>query len=62
VQFLASEVSRDTYLNLMDHYRPDFLAPHHPPLQRPTTGSEYEAAVRLARRAGLDRLSGITVA
>lgn len=62
VQFLASEVSRDTYFNLMDQYRPDFLAPHHPPLQRPTTHSEYDAAVRLARRAGLHRLSGITVA
>ncbi|MBM3120992.1 MAG: radical SAM protein [Chloroflexi bacterium] len=62
VQFLASEVSRETYLNLMDQYRPAFLARHHPPLQRSTTDSEFDAAVRLARRAGLHRLSGITVA
>ena len=62
VRFLASEISPDTYLNLMDQYRPDFLAPHHPPLQRATTASEFDAAVRLARRASLHRLSGITVA
>jgi len=62
VRFLAAEISPETYLNLMDQYRPDFLASHHPPLQRPTTASEFDAAVRLARRAGLRRLSGITVA
>jgi putative pyruvate formate lyase activating enzyme len=62
LRFLAAEVSRDTYINLMDQYRPDFLAPHHPPLQRATTAPEFDAAVRLARRAGLHRLSGITVA
>jgi putative pyruvate formate lyase activating enzyme len=62
VRFLADEISPRTYLNLMDQYRPDFLAPHLPGLQRPTTAAEFDAAVRLARRAGLDRLSGITVA
>ena len=62
VRFLASEISPDTYLNLMNQYRPDFLAPQYPALHRPTTASEFDAAVRLARRAGLRRLSGITVA
>jgi len=62
VRFLAAEISPETYLNLMDQYRPDFLASQHPALQRPTTTAEFEAAVRLARRAGLRRLSGITVA
>lgn len=62
VRFLADEVSPATYLNLMDQYRPDFLASQHPALQRPITAAEFDAAVRRARAAGLHRLSGITVA
>ena len=61
VRFLASEVSRDTYLNLMDQYRPDFLARGHALLKRPLPNREFRAAVRLAKGAGLRRLSGITV-
>ena len=61
LQFLAAEVSRDTYLNLMDQYHPDFLARDYPPVHRATTSAEFRAAVRLAKRAGLHRLSGISV-
>lgn len=62
VRFLAAEISPDTYLNLMDQYRPAFLSRDHPLLNRPIRASEFRSAVRLARRAGLRRLSGITVA
>lgn len=61
VQFLAEEVSTNTYLNLMDQYRPAYWARAHPALGRPITRREFEAAVQSARRAGLHRLSGITV-
>lgn len=61
VRFLASEVSRDTYLNLMDQYRPAYLAREHPLMKRPLATGEFRAAVRLAKRAGLRRLSGITL-
>jgi putative pyruvate formate lyase activating enzyme len=61
VRFLAAEISRDTYLNLMDQYRPSYLARSHPPLGQPLPPQEFEAAVAMATRAGLRRLSGITV-
>jgi len=57
VRFLASEVSRDTYLNLMDQYRPDYLARGHSLLKRRLTSGEFRSAVRLAKAAGLRRFA-----
>jgi putative pyruvate formate lyase activating enzyme len=56
VQFLATEISRHTYLNLMDQYRPAYKAHHFPDLNRRITRQEYETAIRMARNAGLTRL------
>ena len=56
VQFLATKVSRNTYLNLMDQYRPAYRAHHFPELNRSITRQEYAAAVGAAQRAGLSRL------
>jgi len=55
VRFLA-ELSKDTYLNVMDQYRPCYQAHDLPPLERPITDDEYREAVRLAHEAGLGRL------
>jgi len=54
-RFLAEEVSRDTYINVMDQYRPCYQAHKMAPLDRPITRREYEEAVEAARRAGLHR-------
>jgi putative pyruvate formate lyase activating enzyme len=56
VQFLATEISSNTYLNLMDQYRPAYKAHYFPELNRRITRSEYEAAVKMAWDAGLRRL------
>ena len=56
VQFLATEISPNTYLNLMDQYRPAYKARHFPELSRPITRQEYNSAIEMARDAGLDRL------
>jgi putative pyruvate formate lyase activating enzyme len=60
VRFLAEEISKDTYLNLMDQYHPAYLvrqSPNqYPKLRRPITTQEYEEAVRLAHEAGLHNL------
>jgi putative pyruvate formate lyase activating enzyme len=53
--FLASEISRDTYINIMAQYRPEYLAGEHPPLDRPLSRDEWHEALRLARAAGLHR-------
>lgn len=56
VQFLAEEISKDTYLNLMDQYRPCYQADKHPGLSRRITRREYEEAVQAAHEVGLHRL------
>ncbi len=54
-RFLAEEISRDTYINVMDQYRPCYRAYDLPPLNRPITRAEYEQAVQQAKEAGLHR-------
>jgi putative pyruvate formate lyase activating enzyme len=56
LRFLAEDVSRDTYLNLMDQYRPCYRADELPPLDRPVTREEFARVVAVARRLGLHRL------
>ena len=54
--FLATEISNDTYINVMDQYRPCYRAHQLPPLDRPITAEEYAQALSAARQAGLYRL------
>ncbi len=56
LRFLAEDVSRDTYLNLMEQYRPCYRADELPPLDRPATREEFLRVVAVARRLGLRRL------
>jgi len=55
VGFLADEVSRNTYLNVMAQYRPAYRARSYPEVDRPLTLREYDEAIRLAQEAGLSR-------
>jgi putative pyruvate formate lyase activating enzyme len=54
--FIAEEISRNTYVNIMAQYRPCYRAFDDPPLDRPITRVEHEAALALAARHGLTRL------
>ena len=56
VRFLADQISTDTYINIMDQYRPCYNAAGVPPLNRRITPAEYREAVRMAQEAGLHRL------
>jgi putative pyruvate formate lyase activating enzyme len=56
VQFLVEEISKDTYLNLMDQYRPAYKASQYPQLNRCITPSEYQQALQIALQSGLHRL------
>jgi putative pyruvate formate lyase activating enzyme len=55
-RFLAQEVSKNTYINVMDQYRPCHGAGDLPPLSRRTSREEHEEAVQTARKTGLWRL------
>ena len=56
VRFLAEEISPNTYLNLMDQYRPCYRADDYAELDRPITKSEFGEALNLANRYGLRRV------
>jgi putative pyruvate formate lyase activating enzyme len=58
LEFLAREISTNTYVNLMDQYHPDYKAGGIEPLSRPLRRSEWNEAVALALSAGLTRLDG----
>jgi putative pyruvate formate lyase activating enzyme len=61
VRFIVEEISKNTYVNIMDQYRPCYQAGKHPPLDRRITAREFRDAVDCALKAGLRRLDGITV-
>jgi putative pyruvate formate lyase activating enzyme len=56
LEFIANEISRDTYLNLMDQYQPCYRADEYPEIDRPITAAEFREALDTAARLGLDRL------
>jgi len=56
LRFLAQDVSRNTYVNVMDQYRPCGKAHQYPPIDRRLTNEEFREALRLAEDAGLHRL------
>ncbi len=56
LSFIAHEISTETYLNLMDQYRPCYRADEYPPLDRRPSGAEFREAVLLTKKYGLLRL------
>ena len=55
IDFITDEISIDTYLNVMDQYRPAFQANIYPELNRRITPSEYKEVVDYAFNKGLSR-------
>lgn len=56
IDWIARNLPKDTYLNLMSQYRPMYRAFDYPEIARPLRREEYEQAVRWAREAGLTNL------
>ena len=54
-QFIAGELSTESYLNIMDQYRPCYKAETVPEINRRITGEEFSAALDAARATGLHR-------
>lgn len=58
LRWIAENLGRDTYVNIMDQYHPAGLVneTRYPELNRPITAEEYQTALRYAREFGLWRL------
>jgi putative pyruvate formate lyase activating enzyme len=56
MRFLAQEISKNTYVNVMDQYRPCYKANDDARINRRITHAEYEEALEAARAAGIHRL------
>jgi len=56
MDFLAREISPNTYVNVMNQYRPYGLAVKDSTINRRVSEQEYQEAVDAARHAGLKRL------
>ena len=57
MHFLATEISKDTYVNIMDQYCPcGNLIPPDSPLARRISREEFREAVRIGKEEGLTRI------
>ncbi len=56
VRWIAENLPKDTYLNIMSQYTPVHRAPEFPKIARRITRKEYEEVVDLARALGLTNL------
>ena len=55
IDFIADEISTDTYLNIMHQYRPTYHAYKYPKLDRQISSSEYKEVVDYALSKGISR-------
>jgi putative pyruvate formate lyase activating enzyme len=55
LEFIATQVSREAYVNIMAQYRPCHRAHMYPEIARPVSLSEYRDVIRYARSLGLHR-------
>ena len=56
LHFLAEQISTNTYINLMDQYRPAYQAHFYSRIDRPIKREEYDSAMNIALNLGLHRL------
>jgi len=56
MEWIATHLPKDTYVNIMSQYTPVYRAFEFPELSRRITREEYEEAIQWARKAGLTNL------
>jgi putative pyruvate formate lyase activating enzyme len=55
-EFIAKEISKNTFINIMDQYWPAYKAYQYPELSRRITEKEFQEAINLAKKFGLKRI------
>lgn len=56
MEWIAENLPKDTYVNIMAQYRPEYKAYDHPQLSRTISSAEYRSVVDKARELGLSNL------
>ncbi len=56
LEFIATEIGVDTYINIMDQYHPSYNAYSFPELSRRITNSEYLNAIKIAADLGFTNM------
>jgi putative pyruvate formate lyase activating enzyme len=56
IQWIAENLPKDTYFNIMSQYRPMYKASEYPEISRPINRKEYASAVQYAKGVGLTNL------
>ena len=57
LKFVAENLSKTTYINIMNNYRPEYKASEFPKIARRINRSEYTEAIKWAKKYGLNRLA-----
>jgi putative pyruvate formate lyase activating enzyme len=55
-EFISNEISKNTFINIMDQYWPAYKAYQYSELSRRITNEEFQEAINLAKKFGLRRL------
>jgi putative pyruvate formate lyase activating enzyme len=55
-EFIAKEISKNTFINIMDQYWPAYKAYQYPELSRRIIEKEFQEAINLAKKFGLKRI------
>ena len=53
MDFIVNEVSRNSFVNIMEQYRPTFNAYNYPEVNRPVTRQEFSKVCEYAKSQGL---------
>jgi len=56
IDWIAQNLPKDTYINIMSQYRPTFKANDYPEISRGITKDEYSQVIKRAKSAGLRNL------
>ncbi len=56
LKFISTEISKNTYVNIMEQYYPCYKADNYPELNRRITSNEYIEAIKLAEKYELNLL------
>jgi putative pyruvate formate lyase activating enzyme len=57
LKFIAENLSKTTYINIMNQYQPEYKALEYPEIARRIKRSEYAETLKWAKKYGLTRLA-----